>query len=130
MKTSDFDYYLPKELIAQHPLERRDSSRLAVFHKESGEIEHRHFSDVTEYLRPGDVLVINDTRVIPARLLGVRITSSVPEERAAEHEKNCEVLLLKRLSLTDWECIVRPGKNCVQARKFTFRPAFQPRLRA
>ena len=122
MKTSDFDYYLPKELIAQHPLERRDSSRLAVFHKESGEIEHRHFSDVTEYLRPGDVLVINDTRVIPARLLGVRITSAVPEERAAEHEKNCEVLLLKRLSLTDWECIVRPGKKLRTGAKIYFSP--------
>lgn len=122
MKTSDFDYYLPKELIAQHPLERRDSSRLAVFHKDSGEIEHRHFSDVTEYLRPGDVLVINDTRVIPARLLGVRITSSVPEERAAEHEKNCEVLLLKRLSLTDWECIVRPGKKLRTGAKIYFSP--------
>ena len=122
MKTSDFDYYLPKELIAQHPLERRDSSRLAVFHKESGEIEHRHFADITEYLRPGDVLVINDTRVIPARLLGVRITSSVPEERAAEHEKNCEVLLLKRLSLTDWECIVRPGKKLRTGAKIYFSP--------
>ena len=122
MKTSDFDYYLPKELIAQHPLERRDSSRLAVFHKNSGEIEHRHFSDITEYLRPGDVLVINDTRVIPARLLGVRITSSVPEERAAEHEKNCEVLLLKRLSLTDWECIVRPGKKLRTGAKIYFSP--------
>lgn len=122
MKTSDFDYYLPKELIAQHPLERRDSSRLAVFHKNSGEIEHRHFSDITEYLRPGDVLVINDTRVIPARLLGVRITSAVPEERAAEHEKNCEVLLLKRLSLTDWECIVRPGKKLRTGAKIYFSP--------
>lgn len=122
MKTSDFDYYLPKELIAQHPLERRDSSRLAVFHKNSGEIEHRHFADITEYLRPGDVLVINDTRVIPARLLGVRITSSVPEERAAEHEKNCEVLLLKRLSLTDWECIVRPGKKLRTGAKIYFSP--------
>ena len=122
MKTSDFDYYLPKELIAQHPVERRDSSRLAVFHKNSGEIEHRHFADITEYLRPGDVLVINDTRVIPARLLGVRITSSVPEERAAEHEKNCEVLLLKRLSLTDWECIVRPGKKLRTGAKIYFSP--------
>lgn len=122
MKTSDFDYYLPKELIAQHPLERRDSSRLAVFHKNSGEIEHRHFSDITEYLRPGDVLVINDTRVIPARLLGVRITSAVPEERAAGHEKNCEVLLLKRLSLTDWECIVRPGKKLRAGAKIYFSP--------
>ena len=103
MKTSDFDYYLPKELIAQHPLERRDSSRLAVFHKESGEIEQRHFSAFTEYLRPGDVLVINNTPVIPPRLLGGRITSSVPEERPAEHEKNCEALLLKPLPPPVWE---------------------------
>ena len=77
LKTSDFDYYLPKELIAQHPLERRDSSRLAVFHRDTGELEHRHFSDVTDYLRAGDVLVINDTRVIPARMLGVRATADV-----------------------------------------------------
>ena len=122
MKTSDFDYCLPKELIAQHPLERRDSSRLAVFHKDSGIIEHRHFSDITDYLRAGDVLVINDTRVIPARLLGVRITSSVPEDKAAEHEKNCEALLLKRLSLTDWECIVRPGKKLRVGAKIYFSP--------
>ena len=87
LKTSDFDYYLPKELIAQHPLERRDSSRLAIFHKDTGEIEHKHFSDITSYLRAGDVLVINETRVIPARLLGVRITSSVPWEQAEAHEK-------------------------------------------
>lgn len=122
MKTSDFDYCLPKELIAQHPLERRDSSRLAVFHKDGGTIEHRHFSDITDYLRAGDVLVINDTRVIPARLLGVRITSSVPEDKAAEHEKNCEALLLKRLSLTDWECIVRPGKKLRVGAKIYFSP--------
>ena len=68
------------------------------------------------------MLVINDTRVIPARLLGVRITSAVPEERAAEHEKNCEVLLLKRLSLTDWECIVRPGKKLRTGAKIYFSP--------
>ena len=122
LKTSDFDYYLPKELIAQHPLERRDSSRLAIFHKDTGEIEHKHFSDITSYLRAGDVLVINETRVIPARLLGVRITSSVPWEQAEAHEKNCEALLLKRLSLTDWECIVRPGKKLRIGAKIYFSP--------
>ena len=122
LKTSDFDYYLPKELIAQHPLERRDSSRLAIFHKDTGEIEHKHFSDITSYLRAGDVLVINETRVIPARLLGVRITSSVPLEQAEAHEKNCEALLLKRLSLTDWECIVRPGKKLRIGAKIYFSP--------
>ena len=122
LKTSDFDYYLPKELIAQHPLERRDSSRLAIFHKDTGEIEHKHFSDITSYLRAGDVLVINETRVIPARLLGVRITSSVSWEQAETHEKNCEALLLKRLSLTDWECIVRPGKKLRIGAKIYFSP--------
>ena len=122
LKTSDFDYYLPKELIAQHPLERRDSSRLAIFHKDTGEIEHKHFSDITSYLRAGDVLVINETRVIPARLLGVRITSSVPWEQAEAHEKNCEALLLKRLSLTDWECIVRPNKKLRIGAKIYFSP--------
>ncbi len=122
MKTSDFDYFLPEELIAQRPLERRDSSRLAVFHRDTGEIEHRHFYDITEYLQAGDVLVINDTRVIPARLMGVRITSSVPLEKAKEHEKNCEVLLLKRLSLTRWECIVRPGKKLRPGAEIYFSP--------
>ena len=122
MKTSDFDYFLPEELIAQRPLERRDSSRLAVFHRDTGEIEHRHFYDITEYLQAGDVLVINDTRVIPARLMGVRITSSVPLGKAKEHEKNCEVLLLKRLSLTRWECIVRPGKKLRPGAEIYFSP--------
>ena len=122
MNTSDFDYFLPEELIAQRPLERRDSSRLAVFHRDTGEIEHRHFYDITEYLQAGDVLVINDTRVIPARLMGVRITSSVPLGKAKEHEKNCEVLLLKRLSLTRWECIVRPGKKLRPGAEIYFSP--------
>ena len=122
LKTSDFDYYLPKELIAQHPLERRDSSRLAVFHRDTGELEHRHFSDVTDYLRAGDVLVINETRVIPARLLGVRVTSTVTREKAPEHEKNCEVLLLKRLSDKSWEGIVRPGRKLLKGAEIWFSP--------
>ena len=128
LKTSDFDYYLPPELIAQHPLERRDSSRLAVFHKDSGKIEHRVFSDVAEYLRAGDVLVLNDTRVIPARLLGVRISSAVPLEKAPEHEKNCEALLLKRLSLTQWECLVRPGRKLLTGAQVWFSPRLSARV--
>ena len=72
MKTSDFDYYLPEELIAQTPLEKRDTSRLLVLNKETGEIEHKHFTDIIDYLNEGDVLVLNDTKVIPARLYGVK----------------------------------------------------------
>ncbi len=70
MRTSDFDYDLPQELIAQHPLERRDASRLLVYDRATAAVEHRHFSDVLAYLNPGDVLVINDTRVMPARIIG------------------------------------------------------------
>ena len=73
MKTSDFYYDLPQELIAQTPLERRDSSRLMVLHRETGELEHRHFYDIVDYLQPGDCLVMNDSRVLPARLLGHRV---------------------------------------------------------
>lgn len=70
MKTEDFDYNLPEELIAQHPLDNRSSSRLMVVHKKTGEIEHKHFTDIINYLNKGDALVINDSRVIPARLIG------------------------------------------------------------
>ena len=70
MKTSDFDFYLPEELIAQHPLEKRDYSKLMVLDKETGKIEHKHFYNVIEYLNPGDTLVLNNTRVMPARLIG------------------------------------------------------------
>lgn len=72
MKLSDFNYNLPEELIAQDPLEKRDNSRLMVLHRETGELEHKHFYDVIDYLNPGDCLVINNTKVIPARLMGVR----------------------------------------------------------
>lgn len=72
MRTEDFDFYLPEELIAQHPLEQRDHSRMLVLDKNTGDITHRHFNDILEYLRPGDVLVLNNTRVIPARLFGVK----------------------------------------------------------
>lgn len=100
-KTSDFYYDLPEELIAQTPAEPRDSSRLLVYHRESKEIEHRIFHDITDYLKAGDVLVVNRTRVLPARLFA-----------ATEHGGRVEVLLLKRLSLTEWEVLVRPGKKC------------------
>ena len=101
MLVSDYDYDLPKELIAQDPLEDRSSSRLLVLNKNTGEFSHHHFKDITEYLRPGDYLVINDTKVIPARLYG----------RKEETGAAIEVLLLKRLTGDEWECLVRPGKK-------------------
>lgn len=101
MKTSDFYFDLPKELIAQDPLENRSSSRLLKLNKNTGEVEHRHFTDILDYLQAGDLLVLNNTKVIPARLLGVK------EETGA----NVEVFLLKRISDDTWETLVRPGKK-------------------
>ena len=101
MKTSDFDYDLPEELIAQTPVEPRDHSRLLVYHRKDGRIEHKHFYDIIDYLNPSDALVINETKVIPARLLGVKEDTGVP----------VEVLLLRRHSATDWEALVRPGRR-------------------
>ena len=101
MRTEDFDYELPEELIAQTPIEPRDHSRLLVVHRSDGSLEHRHFYDIVEYLHPGDALVINETRVIPARLLGVKEDTGVP----------VEVLLLRRENATDWEALVRPGRR-------------------
>ena len=101
MKTADFDYNLPEELIAQTPVEPRDHSRLLVYHRKDHSIEHRHFYDIIDYLNPGDALVINETRVIPARLLGVKEDTGVP----------VEVLLLRRENATDWEALVRPGRR-------------------
>lgn len=101
MKTSDFDYVLPEELIAQTPIEPRDHSRLMVVHRDTGLLEHKHFYDVIDYLRSGDALVINETKVIPARLLGVKEDTGVP----------VEVLLLRRENATDWEALVRPGRR-------------------
>ena len=100
MKTSDFYYDLPDSLIAQTPLKRRDASRLLVYDRGSKGISHQTFADVTNHLKAGDVLVINETKVLPARLFGKKITGRV-----------CEFLLLRRLSLTDWEIIMRPGKK-------------------
>ena len=103
MKVSDFNYELPKELIAQHPLEKRDESRLMVLHRDTKEIEHKTFKDIIKYLKPGDCLVINNTKVIPARLYGKII--------GKETEKLVEFLLLKQLENDNWEVMVRPGKK-------------------
>ena len=100
MKLSDFMYDLPESRIAQTPVEPRDHSRLMVLNRATHEIQHRHFYDVIDYLNPGDCLVINETRVIPARLYGTRPTGGV-----------CEVLLLKQLGPKTWETLVRPGKK-------------------
>ncbi len=100
MKLSDFMYDLPEERIAQTPVEPRDHSRLMVLHRGTGEIEHRHFYDIVDYIDPGDCLVINETKVIPARLYGERPTGGA-----------CEVLLLKQLGPKRWETLVRPGKK-------------------
>ena len=100
MKTHDFWYDLPEELIAQTPLQKRDSSRLLVLGKESGEIEHKHFYDILEYLKPGDCLVMNDSRVLPARLLGKRLTGGT-----------VELLLLRDLGDGRWECLAKPGRK-------------------
>ena len=110
MKTSDFYYDLPERLIAQNPLADRSSSRLMVLDKKTGRIEHKHFTDIKDYLHKGDVLVINNTRVIPARLLGVR----------SDTGSAVEILLLKRIDDIRWECIVRPGKKVKPGRRFTF----------
>ena len=101
LKTSDFYYDLPEELIAQTPAEPRDSSRLLVYHRENKSVEHRIFRDITDYLKAGDVLVLNRTRVLPARLYA-----------RTEHGGAAEVLLLKRLDLNEWEVLVRPGRKC------------------
>ena len=102
MNVTDYNFDLPQELIAQDPLEDRSSSRLLVLNKETGETEHRIFRDIVDYLKPGDCLVINDTKVIPARLLGVK------EDTGA----HVEVLLLKRKENDIWETLVKPGKKC------------------
>ena len=100
MKTSDFWFDLPEELIAQTPLQQRDSSRLLVLGKVSGEVTHRHFYDILDYLNPGDCLVMNDSRVLPARLLGHRPTGGA-----------VEVLLLRDLGDKKWECLCKPGRK-------------------
>ena len=110
MKLSDFDYHLPEELIAQRPVEPRDSSRLLVVNRDSGALAHRYFRDLPEYLRPGDALVLNETRVMPARLLGQR------EETGG----SVEVLLLKRIDRDRWETLVKPGKKARPGQRLRF----------
>ena len=110
MKTSDFDYELPEELIAQTPVEPRDHSRLLVYRRKDRSVEHRHFYDIVDYLHSGDALVINETRVIPARLLGVKEDTGIP----------VEILLLRRLNATDWEALVRPGRRLKPGARCSF----------
>lgn len=100
MKTRDFWYALPEELIAQTPLENRDTSRLMVLNKDTGAVEHKHFFDIVDYLQPGDCLVMNDSRVLPARLLGHRPTGGA-----------VEILLLRDLGNKRWECLAKPGRK-------------------
>lgn len=115
MRTDDFDYNLPEELIAQEPAEPRDSCRLLVLHREDGSVEHRHFRDIVEYLEPGDLVVVNRTRVMPARLVGRKPTGAL-----------AETLLLKRREDVDplgsvWECLVSPGKRLKPGAIIEFR---------
>lgn len=110
MKTSDFYYNLPKELIAQIPLEPRDTSKLLVLGRESGNIEHKHFYDIIDYLNPGDLLVCNDSRVLPARIFGIK------DETGAR----VEFLLLKQISGNRWETLCKPGKKAREGAKFSF----------
>ena len=110
MKKSEFFYELPEELIAQTPLENRSSSRMLILNKETGEISHEHFYDIKKYLKPGDLLVMNNSRVIPARIFGTRVdTGSV-----------VEFLLLKQVENNVWETLVKPGKKAKIGKKFDF----------
>ncbi|HEY5586273.1 MAG TPA: tRNA preQ1(34) S-adenosylmethionine ribosyltransferase-isomerase QueA [Ruminiclostridium sp.] len=110
MNLQDFNYYLPQELIAQHPMEKRDMSRLMVLDKKTGQIEHKGFKDIVDNFNEGDCLVLNNTRVIPARLLGVKEGSG----------GKIEFVLLKRVKHDDWEVILRPGKKAKPGARFVF----------
>ena len=101
MHINDFDYYLPEELIAQHPADKRDASRLLVVNRKTGDLEHRHFYNILEYLNPGDCLVMNNSKVIPARLFGVKEITGA----------KVEFLLTRRIKDDIWEAMVRPGKK-------------------
>lgn len=109
MNKSDFDFYLPEELIAQTPLEKRDNSRLLHLDKNTGKIEHKHFYDIKQYVRPGDCLVLNDSRVLPARLIGTRPTGGA-----------VELVLLKNLGDNCWECLSRPGRKTKPGQELIF----------
>ncbi|WP_040211482.1 tRNA preQ1(34) S-adenosylmethionine ribosyltransferase-isomerase QueA [Clostridium polynesiense] len=110
MKVSDFSFDLPEELIAQHPLKERDASRLMVLDKYKESVEHKIFRDIIDYLNEGDTLVLNDTRVLPARLIGEKVSSG----------GKIEFLLLKRLSQNQWECLSKPGKRAKPGAEFLF----------
>ncbi|MBQ8147299.1 MAG: tRNA preQ1(34) S-adenosylmethionine ribosyltransferase-isomerase QueA [Lachnospiraceae bacterium] len=110
MKLSDFNYNLPEELIAQDPLEKRDNSRLMVLHKDTGDVEHKHFYEIIDYLQAGDCLVVNNTKVIPARLMGVKEGTGA----------SIEVLLLKRVEEKVWETLVKPGKKARVGARISF----------
>ena len=109
MNKSDFDFYLPEELIAQTPLEKRDTSRLLHLDKQTGEIGHKHFYDIKQYLHEGDCLVLNDSRVLPARLIGARPTGGT-----------VELVLLKDLGDNRWECLSRPGRKTKPGQELVF----------
>lgn len=106
LSTKDFYYDLPQELIAQTPANPRDSSRLLVYHRDTDNVEHKHFSDVLDYFHKGDLIVVNDTKVLPARLFFY-----------TEHGGKVEILLLRRQNLTDWEVMVKPGKKAKEGVK-------------
>ncbi len=110
MNVKDFDYYLPENLIAQKPLDKRDSSRMLVMDRATGEYTHKHFYDILDYLNEGDCLILNDSRVLPARLYGVREDTGSP----------IEFLLLTRKEKDIWEIIVRPGKKAKPGKRFVF----------
>ena len=110
MRVEEFDYDLPEELIAQTPLEKRDASRLLILDKETGEIEHHHFNEIINYLNPGDTLVLNDTKVLPARLIGIK----------EETQADIEVLLLKNMQEDTWECLVKPARRIKVGTTVTF----------
>ena len=110
LNIEEFDYHLPESLIAQTPLKNRDTSRLLVLHKTNGEIEHRHFKDILEYINPGDTLVLNDTKVMPARLFGIK------EDTKAK----VEMLMLTQIEGDDWEVLLKPAKRIKVGQKLSF----------
>ncbi len=110
MKAEDFDFYLPERLIAQTPLDKRDSSKLLVLDKKTGDITHKHFTDIVDYLNAGDTLVLNDTKVIPARIIGTK------EETGAV----IELLLLKEINNNEWECLTKPAKRIKEGTVISF----------
>lgn len=120
MNVNDFDYFLPEELIAQKPADRRDMSRLLVIHRDTGVLEHKHFYDIVDYLNPGDCLVMNNSKVIPARLFGTK----------AETGAKIEFLLIKRVEGDRWETMVRPGRRMKIGDRVIFNKEGEPKFEA